>query len=197
MSVVKLDSSHSALVYELFDTEKYMGTSISNFESLGNNKKERLFEVFCSTYLSGLNSFHSYGWMEDNKMKSLISFYESADDPSWYFTLYRSCGNNNLLKPVLDKVIEHNENNDRYKFYSLINTGQKRLYAIRRFLWSDYNNNRYDYIDEYMVPATTRCNYTIAWEILFRRSSLPVDTVVRCSFLKNKFRKEIPKASYK
>lgn len=192
MPVVKLDKSHAEMVKPLFQHQFYMGVKVENFESVipGFEWNTLVYDIFCNNYLSGLNNFHAYGYIDDGIVKALISFYESDEEPAWYYTIYRSLGNNNLLRDVLDSVIRHNEERDRFKFYTLVHARHSRL--LRRFHWSDYNNQRYDYIDEYLVPAKSKCFYTNAWELLFKKFLLPEDAVVRCNFLKQQYRESLP-----
>lgn len=192
MTIVKLTNEHKEAVKPLFDVAKYMGVSISDPAYKTNNEpiNDRLYRVFCSTYLINLSNFHAYGYIKDDVVKALISFYESDEEPAWYYTLYRSSGDNNLLRDVLDKVIEYNESNGRLKFYTLVHSAHSR--ALRRFHWSKYNDNRYDYIDEFMVPAKSKCFYTNHWELLYKRFLLPNDSTVRCNFLKQEYREKLP-----
>lgn len=194
MSVVKLNSSHTESVRGLFQPKKYMGVDVnsSDFtqddETLNFNKL--LYDIFCSNYLSDLNNFHAYGYVEEGVVKALISFYESPEEPSWYYTIYRSSGNNNLLREVLDAVIEHNESRGRLKFYTLTNSAHTRL--LRRFHWSKYNDERYGYFDEFLVPAKAKCFYVNPWELLYKRFLVPEDSIVRCNFLKQEYRITLP-----
>lgn len=191
MSVVKLNSSHSESIKNLFNQNRYMGVDNPNaFLEVDSGFNRLTYDMFCSNYLSDLNNFHAYGYIEDNVVKSLISFYESVEEPAWYYTMYRSSGNNELLRPVLDAVIEHNESQNRFKFYTLVH--QKHSKLLRRFHWSRYNDERYAFIDEYIVPAKTKCYYTNAWELLFKRLLLPEDSVVRCNYLKQEYRTNLP-----
>ena len=148
------------------------------------------YDIFCSNYLSDLQNFHAYGYVEDDTVKSLISFYESIEEPAWYYTVYRSSGNNELLRSVLDEVIKHNEDRHRLKFYTLVNQKHSRL--LRRFHWSKYNDERYGYFDEYIVPIKNKCYYTNAWELLYKRMLLPEDSIVRCNYLKQEYRTILP-----
>jgi len=194
MTVVKLNSSHTEAVRELFHPKKYMGVDVNssdftqNDETLNFNKL--LYDIFCSNYLSDLNNFHAYGYLEEGAVKALISFYESPEEPSWYYTIYRSSGNNNLLREVLDAVIKHNESRGRLKFYTLTNSTHTRL--LRRFHWSKYNDERYGYFDEFLVPAKTKCFYVNPWELLYKRFLVPEDSIVRCNFLKQEYRTTLP-----
>ena len=194
MTVVKLDSSHKDAVKELFQTKKYMGIDVadSSFNPNGDGDEfnEVLYNIFCSNYLSDLNNFHAYGYLEDGKVKALISFYESNEEPSWFYTIYRSSGNNNMLRDVLDEVIKHNEERGRLKFYTL--TTSKHTKLLRRFHWSKYNNERYGYFDEFLVPAKNKCLYINPWELLFKRFLIPEDSIVRCNFLKQEYRITLP-----
>lgn len=194
MSVVKLDSTHIESVRAIFQHKKYMGISAKEdkFLNLGTDKKFNAltYDIFCSNYLSGLDNFHAYGYVVDDTVQAMIAFYESIEEPAWYYTTYRSMGNNNLLRDVLDKVIEHNELQHRLKFYTLVHADHSRL--LRRFHWSEYNNARYDYIDEFMVPAKTKCFYINHWELLYKKLLLPQDSVVRCNFLKQEYRTSLP-----
>ena len=202
MGVIKLNRTHAQAVKPLFETDKYMGTQIATNDSfkidstvLKENDLTKqqafnmiLYGIFCSNYLSGLQNFHAYGYLEDNEIKAMISFYESTEEPAWYYTIYRSSGNNNLLRDVLDKVIAHNEERGKIKFYPLVNKQHSRL--LRRFHWSQYNDERYGYFDEFVVPAKTKCFYPNSFELLFKRFLLPTDSVVRCNYLKQEHRPE-------
>lgn len=182
MKLVRLNSSHIGGVKDLFDIPEYMG--IDNFDN-------RQYSIFCDNYLSDLSNFHAYGIVGPRKkVLALISFYESNEEPSWYMTVYRSLGHGYLLKNILDKIIDYNENNGRLKFYTLVNQNHSKL--LRRFLWSNYNNERYDYFDEYVVPERHKCFYINHWELLYKRLLIPVPTVIRCNFLKQEFRNILP-----
>ena len=194
MSVVKLDSSHAEAVKGLFQNKKYMGVDVNssdftkNDETLNFNKL--LYDIFCSNYLGDLNNFHAYGYLKDGVVKALISFYESNEEPSWFYTIYRSSGNNNLLRQVLDEVIKYNEDNGRLKFYTLTHSNHTKL--LRRFHWSKYNDERYGYFDEFVVPARNKCFYINPWELLYKRFLLPEDSIVRCNYLKQEYRTTLP-----
>ena len=146
--------------------------------------------MFCANYLSDLKNFHAYGYVEDDQVRALISFYESVEEPAWYYTMYRSSGNNDLLRPVLDQVIDHNESLGRLKFYTLVHERHSKL--LRRFHWSKYNDERYGYFDEYLVPERFKCYYTNAWELLYKRMLLPEASIVRCNYLKQEYRTTLP-----
>lgn len=203
MPVVKLNSSHKAACRNLFANDKYMGKKIAETPEflIGINKNDpntntaqvfnnRLYNIFCSNYLSGLNNFHAFGFEEDGVIKASISFYESTEEPAWYYTLYRSTGDNVLLKQVLDEVIKYNEANGRLKFYTLVHSRHSKL--LRKFHWSKENNERYGYFDEFVVPGKTKCFYSNHWELLFKRFLVPEDSVVRCNYLKQEHRTTLP-----
>jgi hypothetical protein len=192
MSVIKLNSNHAEQIKELFVNKKFMGVNVADaaFKLEDTTFNKLTYDIFCNNYLSDLKNFHAYGYIEDHTVKSLISFYESPEEPAWYYTMYRSSGNNELLRPVLDAVIDHNEEHDRLKFYTLVH--QKHSKLLRRFHWSKYNDERYGYFDEYMVPEKNKCYYTNAWELLYKRMLLPEDSIVRCNYLKQEYRTELP-----
>ena len=194
MSVVKLNNSHTEAVMSLFQPKKYMGVDIDSPDFRQDDEAfiffKLLYDIFCSNYLSDLNNFHAYGYLEDGVVKALISFYESVEEPAWYYTIYRSSGNNNLLREVLDAVIEHNESRGRLKFYTLTNSSHTRL--LRRFHWSKYNDERYGYFDEFLVPAKHKCFYVNPWELLYKRFLVPEDSIVRCNYLKQEYRTTLP-----
>lgn len=141
-----------------------------------------LVDNFANIYLSGLNSFHCVGQFDDTGiLKGVVSFYEDINDPSWYITNRIQSRNSDNMTLLLDTVIKHQENNRRLKFYTLLTDSIKLKLG-------KLNTNRYDYYDEYIVPEKSKCFYTHAWEILFKRTLLPVESVVRCSFLKQEYR---------
>ena len=160
--IVKLTNSHLTEVSSLFQNTATV-------------------DMFCSYYLSNLNNFHAYGYIKNNTCQSLIAFYESDEEPAWYCTLHKNVGNSIYLKQVLDTVIEHNENNNRLKFYTL-HTSSPVQY------WSKYNKGRYEFTNEVIVPGKSKCVYTNHWELLYNRSLLVDDSLIRCNFLKQKYR---------
>jgi hypothetical protein len=96
-----------------------MGVSINDsaFEVKETKFNTLTYDIFCANYLSDLNNFHAYGYLEDGIVKALISFYESVDEPAWYYTLYRSMGNNNLLR---DFQINNPSNDPSYVFSDVV-----------------------------------------------------------------------------
>jgi hypothetical protein len=204
MSVIKLNRTHSQAVKCLFDNPYYMGQKIEDntefkvnpaiLKTTGQTQTTAfntvLYGIFCSNYLSNLKNFHAFGYLKDNQVKAMISFYESTEEPAWYYTIYRSTGDNTLLRDVLDKVIDYNEQNGRNKFYTLVHQRHSRL--LRKFHWSKYNDERYGYFDEILVPGKTKCVYTNHFELLFKRFVLPEDSVVRCNYLKQEYRTTLP-----
>ena len=194
--IVKLTSDHALKIKQLFyKSPNYMGVSIKDQFNLDIDItfEEKLYEIFCDTYLSDLEAFHAYGYVnqETGMVDALISYYESDTDPSWYFTIYRSTGNNSLLKDILDTVLQVNESNGRFKFFSLVSSKHARL--LRKFLWSSYSSERYEWVDECVIPANTKPFFSHHWEMLFKRTLLPIDTTVRCTFLKQQHRNILPK----
>lgn len=198
MKIVKLTREHVLSSHDLFGVSKYMGVNIGEHHMGGIDdiaiQNQILLGRFTDTYLSGLKSFHAFGAYADDdeglkKMLGFIAFHEDAHEPSWHMTMSRNNGDREVIRSLLDKAIEYNEKNGRLKFYTLMNA--KHAKVIRKFGWSDYNTERYDFVDEYVVPAKTRCLYYTAWEVLFKRALLPVDTIVRCSFLKQEYRETL------
>ena len=196
MSVVKLTSEHKDQITDLFGFKKIMGSDVKSveyeyFKSIGYNKDFALliFDNFCETYLSDLNSFHAFGYVENNTVKAAISFYECDDEPSWYYTGVFGSGNRDYLTKVFDKILEYNENNGRYKFFTSFSIEHAKLQ--RRLYWSKYNTERYDYFDEYILPKRTKCVYEKHWKLLFNQILLPNDSVVRCNYLKTEYRQTL------
>lgn len=187
MEIVKLSINHSNAVRPLFEKQKYMGLTAATKTFIQDDKEFADFfhEAFVTTYLSDLRNYHAYGALENGIVQAYIGFYESHDDAAWYWNHVRSFGNN-MIKPVLDRVIQHNEERGRFKFYSMFPS--KYVTAYRRLAFSKYNNERYDYFDEFYVNDRHQCMFTLPWQILYNRTLAPVETVVRCTFLKQKYR---------
>jgi hypothetical protein len=196
MNIIKLTSEHTEAVKPIFfNSNKYMGVSNPDpfFESedMDLSLSEKLYDMFCNTYLTGLISYHAYGAFDDDgNILAFSGFHESSQDPSWYYNMYRGNGDRKISMYLLDKMIEHNEANGRLKFYTLVNKRHTKL--LRRFSYSERNNERYDYFDEILIPANHKCFYQKYWLTICRRALVPTDTVVRCSFLKQQYRTEIP-----
>ena len=157
---------------------------IQLFYDVGDTRAN--YQRFVDTYLADLTSYKSFGIeQEDGSISSLISFYMSRDDASWYITDIKTTDNRDDLRILIDSITAFNEESGRLKFYKLCN--HTDIDQIDIFM-----NTRYDYIDECIVPAKTRCIYNNYWQILYNRMLPSNDTIVRCSFLKAKHRKLVP-----
>ena len=183
MSIEQLNNSHREAVRSLFEKSRHMGTTVSD------NFMERAYTAFCDTYLTGLNSFKAYGYIKDGIVLSYIAFFESNDSAEWYWTQIKS-KDNTTISDVLDEVIKYHESNGRLKFYSMFNRKYEKSY--RRLTFSKSVSERYGFFDEYIVPSKNKCYYLTAWHVLFNRMLMPVDTIVRCTFLKQEYRKNLP-----
>jgi hypothetical protein len=170
MKVIKLTPDHKELVISLFSEE---------FRR----------DMFVETYLTNLNNYHAYGTITDaGEITSLLGFYESNDDASWYWTYIKTTGNKEEMQRLLDKAIEHNEANGRFKFYSMFSRQHDSEY--RKLACSPIHKKRYNSVDEFYVPERQRCIFNLPWQILYNRTLGPGETVVRCTFLKQKYRTE-------
>lgn len=191
MSVIKLTKDHIDAVRPLFKLPRFMGVATDDnfFISKNFNFEEFYHQTFTGTYLSDLKSYHSYGYQgPDGTITATISFYESNEDASWYWNHVRTLGNNaREIRAVLDKVLEYNESNGRLKFYSMFPS--RYIETYRRLAFSKNASKRYDYFDEFYVEAKHQPKFGMPWQILYNRTLVPVDTVVRCTFLKQKYRK--------
>jgi hypothetical protein len=184
MNIIELTESHKDTIITLF-YENQSTVIEKNSAGLLEHK------VFSETYLANLSRYKAYGLEDGNgKMLGLISFYISSAEPVWYGTTIRSTNNKKYVRILLDAVIKYNEDCGRYRFYTLWPTKYSKF--LRRFAFSDNTKERYDYFDECVVPAKTKCIYQNFWNILFNRMLVPVDTVVRCTYLKQECRKNIP-----
>lgn len=195
MNIVKLDKSHKEVIFPLFEVKKYMGIKVEGSGFAASEQMARVYHSgFSSTYLVGLKSYHAFGAFDDEgNCLGVISCYQNPDEASWYGTQIRSKGQDKkVVQSLLDHMIKFNESVGRYKFYTLWNARHGKL--LRNFMFSEWANERYDYFDEMIVPAKTKCLYTTYWQVLFNRILLPQDSVIRCTFLKQKYREELPVA---
>jgi hypothetical protein len=197
MRIIKLTSDHVNSVRPLFEGPNYMGVQAitSNFSPNTDLFADLFHRFFTATYLSGLQNYHAYGAIDDDGIvQCYIGFYESIDDAAWYWNHLRSFGDPKLIKEVLDVVIKHNEERGRLKFYSMFPKQYTNTY--RRLAFSKLNSERYDYFDEFEVKAKTMCKYTLPWQILFNRTLVPTDVTVRCTFLKQQYRTQLPQSGH-
>lgn len=196
MTIEKLNIAHREAMRPAFTGKKYMGTdtSVNHFMETDATFLEIAYNAFCDTYLSNLSNYHAYGSFTNGIVTSYVSFYESLETPEWYGTQFRSVHNTGTLPHVLDEVIKHNEINGRFKFYSLFN--KRYAKGIRKFMFSDWANERYGSFEEFVVPARTKCMYQTHWQVLFNRTLVPVDSIVRCTYLKPEYRPTIPIAGF-
>jgi hypothetical protein len=193
MIIKKLEESHIDALFPLFETHKYMGADVNSADFFAKGAIAKVYHKgFCTTYLSGLSNYHAFGVFDGDNITGAIACYQSSDEPSWYGTQIRSMNNKDVARNLLDHMIKFNEEAGRFKFYTLWNAKHAKL--LRRFAFSDWADERYDYFDECLVPAKTKCVYTNHWQVLFNRILLPHDTIVRCTFLKQQYRNELPVA---
>lgn len=184
MPVVKLNKSHAAVVGQLLQE----CSESNNNDDTHINIKFTL-ETFCEFYLGELTSFHAYGFLNRGKLTSLVAFYESKEEPAWYYALCYATSTDKSMQKVLDAVISYNELHGRLKFYTRILSNPT---IIRGTHWSGYNNIRYDYVDELVIPSRCKCFYRNIWEMLFFRQLEVKDLIIRCNFLKQEHRTTIP-----
>ena len=183
--IIKLTQEHIEIVREAFFHD--IGTRTTNDRQIRN---QILYESFCNNYLMGLDNFHAFGKIDNGKIVSFISFYESIDEPSWYQTSFRNIGKPEYLIELLDNIIEYNENNGRLKFYTLLMVDQQNV--IKRFELSDNAIERYGCFDEYVCKENQKPYFNQHWEILYKRTLIPTETVVCCNYLKRKYRTTLP-----
>jgi hypothetical protein len=193
MTVVKLTYEHRDAIKDLFNKPKFMGVDVDKSYFVDNEYKfsELYYNVFVETYMSDLKNYHAFGYLDKSKkVTTVLGFYQSNEDASWYWNQVRTTGQNRKeIQATLDAVIEYNESQGRFKFFSMIPLEYQRLY--RRLAFSKYNNERYDYFEEYYVPEKHRCKFNFHWQILYNRTLVPTDSLVRCTFLKQQYREEL------
>lgn len=159
--------------------------SLSDLNSLSNLLEDSFIENFKSIYLFDLKSFKAYGSFKDDKLTSIVSYYVSNNEPSWYLTNVIFNDDDEMVSENLSFCIKENESNNIYKFYSLVKVTNKYL---DRDIWIKTDDERYGFYDEYLIPAKTKSFFNNHWEILQKRILLPDDYIVRCNFLKPEYR---------
>ena len=198
MNIELLNHTHKDAVRGLFISPKYMGSILNDeyfFDYKDSEKFQKTtYDVFCDTYLSDLRNFKAYGVIINGEVVSYVSSYESTEAAEWYGTGVRS-RKSSTIKYSLDATINYYESRGKFKFYSMFNVKHEPLY--RRLAFSKHTSERYDYVNEYVVPARTKCIYLNAWQILFHRTLMPVDCLVRSAWLKPEYRhKDLPVAGF-
>lgn len=203
MEIVQLTRNHQEIIKPLFSNNRHMGVEQSNFHLFDKTSEQpkislvykeddfqqASYDAFCDAYLSDLRNFRALGSIENGIVTSMIAGFESPESPEWFWTNVRSM-NRYAIKNVLDEAISYYESRGKLKFYSNFNLKYKNSY--RRLVFSKYNAERYAAFDEYIVPAKTKCIHSLHWQILFNRVLVPVDCVVRCSYLKPEYRTVLP-----
>ena len=173
MEIKLLDPTHIPVLQEFYSAK--MNESLI--------MKDKNFEIFCDTYLSGLNSYSAYASFQNGKITSFVSFYKSIDIPAWFVTnIYTT--DEAHTKAVIDMVIASNESEGRLKFYTLIDANYVNSFDI---LSAD-NAARYGFFDEFIVEEKDRCLYTIPWLLLYARTLHSRRSIERCYFLKQEHR---------
>jgi hypothetical protein len=192
MNVIKLNAEHTGQIQHLFQIPKFREKTNQLYTN--SSLSELSLKLFADTYLTDSQNYHAYGVQDvHGNINSVLGFYESIDDPSWYWNLIRTSGNNsNEIKMLLDKAISHNEEKGRFKFYSMFPLEYRKAY--RRLAFSNNAKERYDYFDEFQVESNHYPIFTLPWQILYNRTLVPIDSIVRCTFLKQQYRDTLYKA---
>ena len=185
MKIIKLTHVHKLKIKHLFFDNRLINVSKKYNYVSDRYDPAAFYDTFCQTFLSNLNNFHALGVVKKNKIVSIISFYQSVDDASWYLTHVRS-SDTSTLKFLTNEVVKFNESCGKYKFFSKISAQHKDVY--RRLLFDEFLTERYDYFDEFYVQPGNKCNFTLPWQILFSRVLPSIKVVIRCTFLKHKYR---------
>jgi hypothetical protein len=195
MNIIKLTPDNAEQLKNLFTQRKYMGVDLqTNFfvnQDVHGAVERVLYENFCNTYLSDRKNHHAIGYLNDEgQVTTALGFYEGTDDASWYWNQIRTTGDNaSEIKQVLDEAIKFNEASGRLKFYSMFPLQYRKVY--RRLAFSKWASERYDSFDEFYVPAKHQCKFTLPWQIMFNRTLVPTDSIVRCTYLKQEYREEL------
>jgi hypothetical protein len=195
MTVVKITNEHKEALKRVFRQQKYMGVSLNTNHFVDQEKygqvEQVLYDNFCYTYLSERRNHHAFGYLDENgDITTALGFYEGIDDASWYWNQIRTTGDNaSEIKQVLDEAIKFNEARGRLKFYSMFPLKYRKVY--RRLAFSKWASERYDSFDEFYVPAKHQCKFTLPWQIMFNRTLVPTDSIVRCTYLKQEYREEL------
>ena len=173
---MKLTLDNFKDINHLFNKENaFSHTPEIKYEIANDNFVSLDHEVFAKNYLGQLKNWHSF---INNKKTSAVVCYQGEDDPSWYITnIYGTEDINDLIT----EAVVYNETCNLNKFYIVI-----PVQDLNNF---DLQLVNYDYFDEIFVKEKTRCYYTTFWQVLYKRTIPNKDTIVRCYYLKEKFRK--------
>jgi len=179
MTIIKLTNEHSSDV-------------INFLKSIDTN--EYYIEDFCHTYLKDLQAFHSYGvFSNTGKLLTIMAYYESIDEASWFLT--RVYGfHREANSKLLDTLISVNEQIGIYKWYIKTPNRIKNKDTIWKYIASKEVQSRYIITDEYIVGENQKCKYILVWQVLYDRILDKNETVVKCVFLKPKFRGKLVNA---
>lgn len=190
MTILKLDLTHRDDIQNVFYRNNVFTLAINSRSELNDDLYSSIsFETYSKTYLSDLNNFQSFGIYQSNQLQAIISLFQSNDEPAWYLTGCCSI-DSSVISQLLDYIIELQEKDNRLKFYVLLDSRSET--DFNSFFLSKTNNFRYDYFDEFVVPAKTKCFYDTTWELLFGRNLITIQSTMRCYFLTQEFRQKIP-----
>jgi hypothetical protein len=166
MQIITLNETHQEMIKDLFDDAESHLT-------------------FCQTYLSGLENFKAFGIELDGSVKGFVSFYTSPLEPAWFLTTVKG----NLIPGIVDYAINYHETIGKLKFYSTIE-------SFRTTFLTNYTSGRYNFIDEFSVPAMKKCIYPTYWEVFFNNGLVDKDTTITCYFLKQAHRTSLLSAGH-
>lgn len=188
-----LDYKHVDSVKHLFyDNAKFM-SSKEAFREHGNRTEEKVrkfhYDYFCDYYLNGNGDGYAIGFVQDNRVEAFMTYQADKEEPSWFLTLIRASGKGEQHLPLcLDFAVRHHESEKRLKFYSCMNARYAAKPTMRKLLFSEDVNKRYDYFDEYITKAHEKCAHPKHFKLLYQHFTYPVDTVVRCTYMKREYR---------
>ncbi len=137
---------------------------------------DNYFSVFADTYLSGLKSFRAFALVDNDKIISCITTHQSSDNAEWYRLSIIS---------VVEDILPLNSFVEEF----MEKQGLRRYFSVRADKdWDSIISDRYDSVEDFVVPAKTKPFYNTIWQVLYGRNLPPFDSIVECHTLKKDFR---------
>jgi hypothetical protein len=148
-------------------------------------------------YFKKNNQFFVFGYFEDNKLTSWLSFilHETQKNDKFYVitnlftTKFRTffSMNNDEIGKLWKKMTKFSESKGYYNYYYCVSEKINRVYETQTKK-SHHYTNRYDMINILVIPPNTKPNSTFYWKLMGEETK-PHSIIIKKRILKEEFRK--------
>lgn len=141
----------------------------------------REIDLFKATYLSGLLTWHAYGWFKNNKLVGISTVYFDRNAQEW-FLLKQYADYGDDMEDMIFAVCNEFENKEIYRFFWL-----DADYSVDYM--KNYIPSYYHHYTEYSIPPYSVPKNLLHWNVIMGSNFVATNARVHISVLPDKYRK--------